>query len=107
MTCLLSLKNISSEYKKLSVTQEILCRAAIVKTLCQVEDVTYVSFLVDGQPLKDSLDKPIGFMTAEDFIDNTGCFERERRLVQIIPKLKQILRLSHRAAATGACGSWS
>lgn len=62
----------NSEYKRLSVTQEILCRAAIVKTLCQVEDVTYVSFLVDGQPLKDSLDKPIGFMTAEDFIDNTG-----------------------------------
>ncbi|MFW5672585.1 MAG: GerMN domain-containing protein, partial [Acetivibrio ethanolgignens] len=62
----------NSEYKKLSVTQEILCRAAIVKTLCQVENVTYVSFLVDGQPLKDSLDKPIGFMTAEDFIDNTG-----------------------------------
>lgn len=62
----------NSEYKKLSVTQEILCRAAIVKTLCQVEDVAYVSFLVDGQPLKDSLDKPVGFMTAEDFIDNTG-----------------------------------
>ena len=35
------------------------------------------------------------------------CFERERRLVQIIPKLKQILRLSHRAAATDAYGSWS
>lgn len=62
----------NAEYRKLSVTQEILCRAAIVKTLCQVEDVTYISFLVDGQPLKDSLDKPVGFMTAEDFIDNTG-----------------------------------
>lgn len=62
----------NSEYKKLSVTQEILCRAAIVKTLCQVEGITYVTFLVDGQPLKDSLDKPVGFMTAEDFIDNTG-----------------------------------
>ncbi len=62
----------NSEYTKLSVTQEILCRAAIVKTLCQAEGVTYVTFLVDGQPLTDSLDKPVGFMTAEDFIDNTG-----------------------------------
>ena len=63
---------LNSEYKKLSVTQEILCRAAIVKTLCQVDGVAYVNFVVDGQPLKDSLDKPVGFMTAEDFIDNTG-----------------------------------
>lgn len=62
----------NSEYTKLSATQEILCRAAIVKTLCQVEGITYISFLVEGQPLKDSLDKPVGFMTAEDFIDNTG-----------------------------------
>lgn len=62
----------NAEYTKLSVTQEILCRAAVVKTLCQVEGVNYVAFLVEGQPLTDSLDKPVGFMTAEDFIDNTG-----------------------------------
>ena len=35
------------------------------------------------------------------------CFERERRLVQRTHKLKQILRLSHRAGATDAHGSWS
>ena len=63
---------LDSNYKTLTGTSEILCRAAIVKTLCQVEGVEYVQFLVDGQPLTNSSDVPIGFMTAEDFIDNTG-----------------------------------
>jgi germination protein M len=63
---------VNQEYTRLSAAQEILCRAAIVKTLCQIDGVSYITFLIDGQPMKDSLDKPIGYMTAEDFIDNTG-----------------------------------
>ncbi|MSS64462.1 GerMN domain-containing protein [Lachnospiraceae bacterium WCA-693-APC-MOT-I] len=63
---------LDSNYLKLKGTSEILCRAAIVKTLCQVEKVNYVEFVVDGQPLKNNNDKPVGFMTEEDFIDNTG-----------------------------------
>lgn len=63
---------LDSNYKMLTGSSEVLCRAAIVKTLCQVDGVEYVQFLVDGQPLTNSSDVPIGFMTAEDFIDNTG-----------------------------------
>lgn len=63
---------LDANYLKLKGTSEILCRAAIVKTLCQVEKVEYVEFVVDGQPLKNSNDKPVGFMKGEDFIDNTG-----------------------------------
>lgn len=63
---------LDSDYLKLKGTSEILCRAAIVKTLCQVEKVEFVEFVVDGQPLKNYNDKPVGFMTGEDFIDNTG-----------------------------------
>lgn len=59
-------------YFNLTGASEVLCRAAIVKTFCQIEGVRYVEFVVDGQPLKDSKDVPIGFMQAEDFIDNTG-----------------------------------
>lgn len=59
-------------YLNLTGASEVLCRAAIVKTLCQIEGIQYVQFIVDGQPLKDSYDLPIGFMQAEDFIDNTG-----------------------------------
>lgn len=63
---------LNSNYKMLTGPSEILCRAAIVKTLCQVQGVEYVEFLIDGQPLTNSSDIPIGFMTAEDFIDNTN-----------------------------------
>lgn len=51
---------------------EILRRAAIVKTLCQVSGVNTVEFYVAGQPLTDSNMNAVGFMTAETFIDNTG-----------------------------------
>lgn len=63
---------LDSNYNMLTGVSEVLCRAAIVKTLCQIEGVEHVEFLVDGQPLTNSSDMPVGFMTAEDFIDNTG-----------------------------------
>lgn len=61
-----------SNYMNLTGATEVLTRAAIVKTFCQIEGVEYVQFIVDGQPLKGSNDLPIGFMQEEDFIDNTG-----------------------------------
>lgn len=64
--------NFDSSYLNLTGASEVLCRAAIVKTLCQIDGVAYVQFLIDGQPLKNSYDAPVGFMKAEDFIDNTG-----------------------------------
>lgn len=62
----------NSEYSNLKGIREILSRAAIVKTLCQIENVNFVQFYVDRQPLLGAYEKPIGFMTGEDFIDNTG-----------------------------------
>ncbi len=61
-----------SNYLNLRGASEVLCRAAIVKTFCQIEGIQYVQFLVDGQPLNNSYELPIGFMQEEDFIDNTG-----------------------------------
>lgn len=64
--------NFDANYTNLSGISEILRRTAIVKTLCQVNDVEYVAFTVGGQPLMDSNAQPIGLMTSSDFIDNTG-----------------------------------
>lgn len=61
-----------ANYSNLVGISEILRRTAIVKTLCQVEEVKYVDFTVGGQPLMDSNAQPIGMMTSSDFIDNTG-----------------------------------
>lgn len=63
---------LDSAYGNYSGVNEILRRAAIVKTLCQIPDVDSVQFYVAGQPLTDSNLNAIGFMTADTFIDNTG-----------------------------------
>lgn len=61
-----------SSYGNYDGVTEILRRAAIVKTLCQVKAVDSVQFFVAGQPLTDTNSDAIGFMTADTFIDNTG-----------------------------------
>jgi germination protein M len=63
--------NFETTYSQLVGIPEVLCRAAIVKTLSQIEGVEYVVFNVNGQPLKEA-DKLVGFLTEEDFIDSTG-----------------------------------
>lgn len=62
----------SSEYSSLTGISEILLRAAVVKMLCQIDGVNSVEIYVEDQPLMETADKPFGFETAEDFIDNTG-----------------------------------
>lgn len=62
----------SSDYSELSGIPEILLRAAIVKMLCQFDNINCVEIYVEDQPLMRTGDKPYGFETAEDFIDNTG-----------------------------------
>lgn len=59
-------------YAELTGIPEILCRAAIVKTLSQLPGVEYIQFYVNGQPLLDSNGDLVGIMTKEDFIDRTG-----------------------------------
>ncbi len=64
--------NFETNYGTLSRMGEILSRAAIVRTLTQIEQVNYVAILVDGNPLLNPSGIPIGVMTADQFIDNSG-----------------------------------
>lgn len=59
-------------YSLLSRITEILSRAAIVRTLTQIEGVETVVFYVNEQPLMDALNQPVGQMRASDFIDDLG-----------------------------------
>lgn len=68
---LLSLR-FTADYNSVSTITEVLRRAAIVKTLCQLDRITAVEFLIGTQPLLTSTGKPVGMLTAEDFIDSTG-----------------------------------
>lgn len=60
----------SSYYNELGGVSEVLCRAAIVKTLCQIKGVDYIQINVAGNTLIDSNNMPVGTLKAEDFIDN-------------------------------------
>lgn len=64
--------NLSSEYEMLEPAKEVLVRAAIVKTLTQVDGVELIAIQVEGKNLLDALGDTVGVMSAETFIDNTG-----------------------------------
>lgn len=59
-------------YQEMGRQREILCRSAVVRTLCQIPGVEYVSFLIGDTPLLDSKQTPIGPMSADSFVENTG-----------------------------------
>ena len=61
-----------SSYMEMDNVTEVLCRAAIVRTLTQVEGVDCISFYVEDSPLMDAGGSLIGLMTAETFIENPG-----------------------------------
>ena len=64
--------NVSEEYKMLESVKEVLIRAAIVKTLTQIDGIDFVTMQINGQNLLDNLGNTIGVMSAGTFIDNTG-----------------------------------
>lgn len=59
----------SAAYNNISKLDEILCRAAIVKTLCQVDGIEYVEFYVEDQPLMVN-GTAVGLMSEENFLMN-------------------------------------
>lgn len=66
------LVTVSKDYKNLPFTTEILVRAALVRTLTQMEEVQYVGISLEGESLMDSTGAPVGWMSADQFIDNNG-----------------------------------
>lgn len=60
------------EYYNLSKGREVLLRAAVVQTLVQIPEISFVSFYVGEQALTTVSGQVIGFMRAEDFVQNTG-----------------------------------
>lgn len=59
-------------YQDLNKFAEILCRSALVRTLCQIPGVEYVSFFVGDKALLDSKGTPVGALSADSFVENPG-----------------------------------
>ena len=64
--------NVDQAYLNMSLTQEVLVRAAIVKTLTQLKGINFVSITVEGNPLKDAKGATIGWMNRDQFLENEG-----------------------------------
>lgn len=64
--------NVSKDYLNLSVTTEVLVRGAIVKTLTGMPHINFVCITVEDEPLRDSLGTLVGWMNADQFIENDG-----------------------------------
>lgn len=59
-----------ANYTLMGTSQEILCRAALTKTMTQIQGVDYVNIYSGEQPLMDSSGNPVGMLSASDFMDN-------------------------------------
>ena len=66
------LLDMDAGYLELPSITEVLVRAAIVRTMTQLDDISYVGITVEGNQLYDSAGSPVGRMNAEQFIDNDG-----------------------------------
>ncbi|MBQ8592483.1 MAG: GerMN domain-containing protein [Lachnospiraceae bacterium] len=64
--------NFDENYRMMPPTTEVLVRAAMVRTMTQIEGVQFVSITVRSEPLTDMLGNVVGAMTADMFIDNAG-----------------------------------
>lgn len=64
--------DMNEKYLELSVPVEVLTRAALVRTLIQIDGVNYIGMTVNGNPLMDSLGSPLGMMNGGTFVDNEG-----------------------------------
>lgn len=59
-------------YTGMRPEREILCRAALAKTLTQIPGVDYINISCGDQPLMDRQGNPVGMLASGDFIMNTS-----------------------------------
>ena len=60
----------AGNYLEIDKEKEVLCRAAIVLTLTQTEEVEYVAFTIDESPYRQADGNFVGAMKASDFVSD-------------------------------------
>lgn len=63
---------VNRNYKDLPATTEVLTRAAIVRTLCQIDGIDYVMMKLGDEELKNRDGSIVGPMDERQFLDNAG-----------------------------------
>ncbi len=73
-----------SDRTNMGPTREILCRAALTKTMTQIDGIDYISIYVADQPLVNQDGQPVGRMADTDFVESisdVNTFERSQLLL--------------------------
>lgn len=60
------------DYSNMSAVEEVLCRAAVVRTMTQIKGVDCVAFYIGDSPLTDVKGNLVGSMNQDSFIENPG-----------------------------------
>lgn len=64
--------NFEDRYNDMPKSKEVLFRAAVVQTVLQNDNINFVTFEVNGEPLKYDNGEEVGGMTVNTFIDDAG-----------------------------------
>lgn len=75
---------LGGSYNTLETVTELLFRAASVRTLCQIPDVSGVQFLLNGQPLTDARGNVIGVLTADSFAESHADRVTRERVASLV-----------------------
>ncbi len=59
-----------ANYALMDSVKEILCRAALTKTLTQIPGIDYLMIYCAEQPIVDAAGNPVGMLAASDFVDS-------------------------------------
>ncbi len=60
------------DYSNMTPVEEVLCRAAVVRTMTQIKGVDCVAFYIGDTPLADAKGNLVGSMNADSFVENPG-----------------------------------
>lgn len=91
-----------SNYASMPSEREILCQAALVRTLTQVPGIDYISIYSGDQLLMDKNGMPVGMLSAADFIDSisdVNAYERTELILyftdengeQLFPEKREVI----------------
>ena len=76
--------NFDTNYQNMDVSREVLARAALAKTLTQIESIEYISIRSGDQPLVNALGENVGLISSNNFINsvsNINSFEKATLLL--------------------------
>ena len=63
---------LDEDYYKMEQVEKVLCCAAVVRTMTQIEGVDCVTFYVGDSPLVNAQGNPVGTLYPDSFVENPG-----------------------------------